>query len=58
MEFLEVGGALTVMEVVAMPEGKEEDKADALRLLLHISSRGRQYKELLCESFGEFSQSL
>ena len=52
-EFLEVGGALTVMEVIGMRGGKEGAKAEGLRLLSSIASRGRQYKELLCESFGE-----
>ena len=41
------------MEVIGMRGGKEGAKAEGLRLLSSIASRGRQYKELLCESFGE-----
>ena len=53
-EFLEVGGALTVMEVIGQRGGKEGGKAEGLRLLSAIAGRGRQYKELLCESYGEW----
>ena len=52
-EFLEVGGALTVLEVIGLRGGREGDKAEALRLLACIADRGRQFKELLCESYGE-----
>ena len=53
-EFLEVGGALTVLEVVGMRGvGGEEGKSEGLRLLSVIASRGRQFKELLCEGYGE-----
>ena len=48
-----MGGALTVLEVVGMAGGREEDKAEALRLLACIAERGRQFKELLSESYGE-----
>jgi len=51
-EFLEVGGMLTVLEIVGLKSAKEEDKAMALQLLTTIASKGRQYKELLCESYG------
>lgn len=53
-EFLEVGGALTVMEVIRLRGGQEEAKAEALALLSSIAERGRQFKELLCESYGEW----
>ena len=52
-EFLEVGGALTVLEVVGLREGREHAKAEGLQLLSVIAGHGRQFKELLCESFGE-----
>ena len=51
-EFLEVGGMLTVLEVVAMKSAKEEYKEEALLLLATIANKGRQYKEVLCESYG------
>ena len=53
MEFLEVGGMLTVLEVVGLKSAKDTDKAEALRLLTIITNKGRQYKELVCESYGE-----
>ena len=54
MEFLEVGGMLTVLEVVGLKSAKDTDKAEALRLLTIIAHKGRQYKELMCESYGVF----
>ncbi|KAI8848748.1 hypothetical protein BC829DRAFT_443531 [Chytridium lagenaria] len=51
-EFLEVGGVLTVLELLGLSQIKEADKAEALRLLLHVANAGRKYKEFLCESYG------
>jgi hypothetical protein len=51
-EFLEVGGMLTLLEVISLRTTKERDKAEGLRVLTAIAVKGRQYKELLCESFG------
>jgi hypothetical protein len=31
----------------------QEDKAQALKLLMHVVNAGRRYKELVCESFGK-----
>ena len=46
---------LTVLEIVGLKSAREEDKAVALQLLTTIASKGRQYKELLCESYGELN---
>ena len=51
-EFLEVGGILTLLEIIGLKQSKELDKSDALKLLIVIASAGRQYKELICESYG------
>ncbi|KAL1023127.1 hypothetical protein UPYG_G00036730 [Umbra pygmaea] len=51
-EFLEVGGVLTLMEILGQKQTKEEDKAKALELLQIVSNAGRYYKELICESYG------
>ncbi|KAI9337974.1 armadillo-type protein [Obelidium mucronatum] len=51
-EFLEVGGVLTVLELLGLSQVKEADKAEALRLLINIANAGRKYKEFLCESYG------
>ena len=51
-EFLEVGGVLTVLEILGLKQAKVEDKVEALKLLMHIANSGRRYKELICESFG------
>ena len=53
MEFLEVGGILTLLEIVNLKSCEEADKAEALRLLTQISLKGRQYKEMICESYGK-----
>ena len=52
-EFLEVGGVLTVLEILGLKQAKEEDKAEALRLLTCVANAGRKYKELTCESYGK-----
>lgn len=52
-EFLEVGGMLTLLEIISLKTAKDRDKAEGLRLLTAIAAKGRQYKELLCESFGK-----
>ncbi|KAJ1538678.1 hypothetical protein HK096_001340, partial [Nowakowskiella sp. JEL0078] len=52
-EFLEVGGVLTVLEILGLSQIKEVgDKAEALRLLLHVANAGRKFKEFICESYG------
>eukprot|EP00842_Homolaphlyctis_polyrhiza_P001433 jgi/Hompol1/2290/HPOL_002889-RA len=51
-EFLEVGGVLTVLEILTLSQAKEVDKAEGLRLLLTVANNGRKYKEFICESFG------
>ncbi|XP_065884652.1 armadillo-like helical domain containing protein 1 [Dysidea avara] len=50
-EFLEVGGILTLLEIVGLIQTAEEDKMAALELLSQITVAGRRYKELLCESY-------
>ncbi|XP_071952021.1 armadillo-like helical domain containing protein 1 [Antedon mediterranea] len=51
-EFMEVGGVLTSLEILGLKDGKDEDKAQSLQLLMGIASVGRNYKELICESYG------
>ncbi|XP_067086552.1 armadillo-like helical domain containing protein 1 [Osmerus mordax] len=52
IEFLEVGGVLTLLEILGQNQTKEEDRTEALSLLQIISNAGRKYKELICESHG------
>ncbi|XP_026201222.1 armadillo-like helical domain containing protein 1 [Anabas testudineus] len=52
MEFLEDGGVLTLLDILSHTQSKEQDKAEALRLLLTVSNAGRKYKEIICESHG------
>lgn len=51
-EFLEVGGILTVLEILTIPQAKEADRAEALNLLVKVAANGRKYKEFICESYG------
>lgn len=51
-EFLEVGGILTLLEILGVKQGKDLDKTAALICLQHIANAGRKYKELICESYG------
>uniref|UniRef100_A0A8D2DCP2 Armadillo like helical domain containing 1 n=1 Tax=Sciurus vulgaris TaxID=55149 RepID=A0A8D2DCP2_SCIVU len=52
IEFLEVGGVLTLLEILGMEKIKEEDKKESIKLLQLIANSGRKYKELICESYG------
>lgn len=52
IEFLEVGGVLTLLEILGLEEIKEEDKKESIKLLQVIANYGRKYKELICESYG------
>ncbi|XP_012872241.1 PREDICTED: uncharacterized protein C1orf228 homolog [Dipodomys ordii] len=52
VEFLEVGGALTLLEILGLEKIKEEDKKESIKLLQIIANSGRKYKELICESYG------
>lgn len=51
-EFLEVGGVLTILEILGLKQAKEADKSEALRLVTCVATAGRKYKELICESYG------
>ncbi|KAI8910321.1 armadillo-type protein [Gorgonomyces haynaldii] len=57
-EFLEVGGVLTILEVLTIPQANEIDRTEALRLLLSICSNGRKYKEFICESVRQVTECL
>jgi hypothetical protein len=52
-EFLEVGGILTLLEILGLKQGKELDKVASLVCLQHVANAGRKYKELICESYGK-----
>lgn len=54
MEFVEDGGVLTLLDILSHSQSREDDKAEALRLLLTVSNAGRKYKETVCESHGKF----
>ncbi|XP_027433744.2 armadillo-like helical domain containing protein 1 isoform X1 [Zalophus californianus] len=51
-EFLEVGGVLTLLEILGLEKIREEDKKESIKLLQVIANYGRKYKELICESYG------
>ena len=57
VEFLEVGGILTVLEILGLKQGREVDKKEALVLLTSIANAGRKYKELICESYGKLGMT-
>ncbi|XP_004621642.1 armadillo-like helical domain containing protein 1 [Sorex araneus] len=51
-EFIEVGGVLTLLEILGLDIIKEESKKESVKLLQIIADSGRKYKELICESYG------
>ncbi|XP_074524023.1 adenine DNA glycosylase [Halichoeres trimaculatus] len=52
VEFVDDGGVLTLLEILGHSKSKEEDKREALCLLITVSNAGRKYKEFICESNG------
>lgn len=52
IEFLEVGGILTLLEILGLRQLKEEAKRESIKLLQLVASSGRKFKELICESYG------
>ncbi|XP_012504391.1 PREDICTED: uncharacterized protein C1orf228 homolog [Propithecus coquereli] len=51
-EFLEVGGVLTLLEILGLEKIEEKDKKESIKLLQVVANAGRKYKELICESYG------
>jgi hypothetical protein len=51
-EFIEVGGVLTLLEIIGLKQAKENDKLESLKCLQCVANAGRKYKELICESYG------
>ncbi|XP_063441619.1 armadillo-like helical domain containing protein 1 [Mytilus trossulus] len=51
-EFIEVGGVLTLLEIIGLKQAKEDDKLESLKCLQCVANAGRKYKELICESYG------
>ena len=43
-EFLEVGGVLTLLEILSLKDGGEAEKREALQLLQSVADAGRKYK--------------
>jgi hypothetical protein len=43
---------LTVLEILTITQAKEEDRAEALILLIKVATNGRKFKEFICESYG------
>ncbi|XP_071983661.1 armadillo-like helical domain containing protein 1 isoform X3 [Engystomops pustulosus] len=52
VEFVEVGGVLTLLEILGLKQLNEEQKMEALRTLQILARAGPKYKELICESYG------
>ncbi|XP_053248629.1 armadillo-like helical domain containing protein 1 isoform X1 [Podarcis raffonei] len=52
IEFLEVGGILTLLEILGLNQLKEEDKRESIKLLQLVARSGRKFKEIICESYG------
>ena len=52
-EFIEVGGVLTLLEIIGLKQAKENDKLESLKCLQCVANAGRKYKELICESYGK-----
>lgn len=53
-EFIEVGGVLTLLEIIGLKQAKEDDKLESLKCLQCVANAGRKYKELICESYGKW----
>eukprot|EP00232_Nephroselmis_pyriformis_P019006 CAMPEP_0182893660 /NCGR_PEP_ID=MMETSP0034_2-20130328/24609_1 /TAXON_ID=156128 /ORGANISM="Nephroselmis pyriformis, Strain CCMP717" /LENGTH=319 /DNA_ID=CAMNT_0025027415 /DNA_START=35 /DNA_END=991 /DNA_ORIENTATION=+ len=51
-EFIEVGGLVTVMDILSVPTLAPDVKLQACRLLQQVANQGRGCKELMCELNG------
>ena len=51
-EFVEVGGILTLIEIISLRQAPETHKATALHLLNVLANAGRNYKEQICDAYG------
>ena len=51
-EFVEVGGVVTVVEIIKIPHLTYEDAALAIQLLSSVAASGRHFKEIICEGQG------
>jgi hypothetical protein len=49
---MEVGGLYTLLEIINLKQSTEENKRQALKLLLCIANIGRNFKEIICECYG------
>ena len=54
LEFLEVGGVLTCLEILNLKNSTEEDKYESLVIIGKVVKAGRKYKEIVCESYGQW----
>ncbi|XP_053325930.1 armadillo-like helical domain containing protein 1 [Spea bombifrons] len=52
IEFMEVGGIMTLLEILGLQQLTEHHKMEALKLLQTLAKSGRKYKEMVCESYG------
>ncbi|XP_040216896.1 armadillo-like helical domain containing protein 1 [Rana temporaria] len=52
VEFVEVGGILTLLEILGLNQISDQNKTEALKILQILGRSGRTYKELICESYG------
>jgi len=52
LEFLEVGGVLTCLEILNLKNATEQDKLQSLLIINKVVKAGRKYKEIICESYG------
>ncbi|KAM9324616.1 armadillo-like helical domain containing protein 1 [Gastrophryne carolinensis] len=52
VEFVEVGGILTLLEILGLNQINEQDKMEAIKNLQILAQSGRRFKELICESYG------
>ena len=42
-----------MVEILSVKQAKDADKTEALKLLVCVASAGRQYKEIICECYGQ-----
>jgi hypothetical protein len=52
-EFIDIGGTLTLLDILNQDVSKTTDRREALVVLNLIASSGRRYKELICSDAGK-----
>lgn len=47
--FMETGGLLVVIDILTLPKTSQQDRQNALLILIHVANSGRVFREMACD---------